>query len=184
MKHKEYNRELGFSLAKRLGLVIAALWSLSFLIVVTNFPSFLAELGYIIGLLPIFVMSRNLRGVRTFVMPVSWAQCFALALLAFLGGTLITTLVQFLYFAYMDHGHFMHAMLENLRNPAMIEAMKQAGSAETLKQMTALMEDIAALSPRDLTLQMFTSNLTFSFFFSLLASLFGIMGGRKLHKQE
>lgn len=184
MKHKEYNPELSYRIATRMGLVIAGLWTVSFLVVVLNFPSFLAELGYLVGLMPLIVMVRNLRGIRTLIMPMTWTQCLSLSILAFFGGTLILTLVQFLYFAYADHGHFMHAMLENLQDPMMVKYMKEAGNGEMLKQMTTMMKEVSEFTPRELTIQFFSTNLTFSVLFSLIASLLGRFGNKRINKDN
>lgn len=171
MIHSEYNPDICHSAAARLGLVVAGIWAVSFLLVVNTFPSLLCQLGYLLGLFPILVVRKNLGAIKTLVMPMTWLQGLVLCLLSFGGGALITTLVQFVYFAWFDHGQFLSTMLENLKDPEMVKAMKEMGNGDMLAQMTTMIGDMSELTPRQLTMQFFSTNLTFSLLFSLLASL-------------
>ncbi len=173
MIHKEYNRELSQNLSARLGLWVAGTWIISFLIVVLHFPSFISEFGYLFGLLSIVLVGRNLKHMRALVMPISWTQGLMLCLLAFMGGALITTLFQFVYFAYFDHGHFIGAILKNLEDPEFIKMMKEAGNGEMLDQLTDIIKSMSELGARELTLNLFSTNVTYSIIFSLIATLLG-----------
>ena len=172
MIHQEYNSELAHNLAARLGLVVGGCWTVSFLIVVLNFPSFLSDLGYLFGLLSIVIVGRNIRGLATFVMPMRWSQRFIIAFLSFMGGTLLTSLAQYLYLAFLDHGHFMNAMLENVTDPTFVKVMKEAGNGELLKTLTENIKQMSEMTPRIFAINLFTTNTTLALVFSLIASLF------------
>lgn len=180
MVHNEYNPEVAHTFAARLGLVVAGCWLVSFLIVVLNFPSWLSELGYLMGLMPILIIGKNIRLFRTHVMPLTWWQGLTVALLAFMGGTLILTLGQYVYFAYFDHGLFLSAMQENLENPEMEKLMREAGNGPIYSQMTEMVKQMAEMSPRAFTLNLFTTNVTFAIIFSFICSLFrGVRSNKK-----
>lgn len=160
------------TLAARLGLAVAAVWTLSFLIVVRTFPGFFCELGYLVGLFSVVIVSTNLRHARQKLMPIPWWQGLTLCLLSFMGGTLITTLVQYIYFAFVDGGHFINLMAESMQDPALAKAMKEAGNSELLEQMKQIMGNMQEMTPRELTMQLFSTNVTFTLLFSLLSTLF------------
>lgn len=172
MRYKEYNSEVAWNLAARMGLVLAGLWTVSFLIVVLNIPSLLCDLGYLLGLMSVFVMGKNVRGIATYVMPMNWTQRLSLSLMSFMGCVLITTLAQFLYLAFLDHGHFMHAMQESLTDPGLVKVMQDGGNGALLQQATETIGQMADMSPRQLTISFFSSNMTLAFVFSLIASMF------------
>lgn len=184
MTYNTYNNEIANKIAARLGLVVTGFWSLSFLIVVLNFPSLLSDLGYMMGLLSIFIVGKNLRQIRKLVMPVSWLQGWMLCIMAFTGGALITTLVQFVYFAYFDHGHFMDAMQQTFLDPAMKEMMTSTGNQDLLNQMKELMDQMTQITPKELTMNLMTSNFTFAFLFSLVASLAGGKSCKNMDNQQ
>lgn len=173
MVHKEFDKDILNKAAARLGLLVAGMWTVSFVIVVTNFPSLFSELGYFIGLLSIWMIGKNLRNLKKYIMPISWAKGLSMCLLSFFGGTLIFTLVQYLYFAYVDHGHFLNIMLDNLKSPEMVETMKLSGNSLLLDQMIDIVTQMQEMTPRVLTLNFFSTNLILALVFSVFASLIG-----------
>lgn len=179
MTYNEYNNEIANKFAARLGLLVAGFWSVSFLIVVLNFPSYLSELGYMLGLLSIFIVGMNLRQARKMVMPISWLQGFVLCLKAFMGGILITTLVQFIYFAGYDHGHFINSMLEMMKDPAMKDMLKDSGN-NMQDQIIQMLQQMSEMTPRVFTMNLMTNNLIIGFIFALISS----MSGGKALKQS
>ena len=172
MIHKEYNAELAWNLATRLGLVVGGFWIVSFLIVVLNFPSLLCDIGYLVGLMSVFHVGKAIRLVSSNVMPMRWMQRLSLALLSFMGGVLFTTLAQFVYFAYFDKGRFFDGMLEGLTEPSFVQMMKEAGNEAMLGQMSDMIYAMLEMSPRLIAFNFFTTNVIVAFIFALVASLF------------
>lgn len=179
MIHKEYNRDLALELAARLGLLVAASWSISFLVVVINFPSFISDFGYIIGLMSVLIVGRNIRGISSFIMPMNWSQRMLTAMMSFLGGALITTLVQYIYMAFFDHGMFINNMVEITSDPMFTDAIKQAGNADMLTTLNETLKVMQEMTPREFTMNLFSTNMTCVVILSLLASLFR---GRPVNK--
>lgn len=179
MIHKEYNRDLALELAARLGLLVAASWSISFLVVVINFPSFISDFGYIIGLMSVLIVGRNIRGISSFIMPMNWSQRMLTAMMSFLGGALITTLVQYIYMAFFDHGMFINNMVEITSDPMFTDAIKQAGNANMLTTLNETLKVMQEMTPREFTMNLFSTNMTCVVILSLLASLFR---GRPVNK--
>lgn len=175
MIHTEYKPELSRTIASRLGLVVGGYWIISFLIVVLNFPSLLCDLGYLIGLVSVFQVGKSIRMVATNVMPMSWVQRLWLALMSFMGGVLLTTLAQFVYFAYFDKGRFFGNMLESFNDPALTEMMKASGNdlmMGQVEQLTNMIQTMIEMGPRMITMNFFTSNMMLAIVFSFIASLF------------
>lgn len=160
-------------MAQMMGLRVAAMWSVSFLIVASTFPAVWCDLGYMIGILSFVTVGMNVRGIRRFVMPMSWLQGWVFTLLSFMGGVLITTLVQYVYFAFYDHGHFMAAMREVMLDERMIETLRTTGNEKLLEQMKESADMMQAMTPRQLAISFFTSNTMIALAFSLISSLFG-----------
>lgn len=179
MIHKEYNRDLALELAARLGLLVAASWSISFLVVVINFPSFISDFGYIIGLMSVLIVGRNIRGISSFIMPMNWSQRMLTAMMSFLGGALITTLVQYIYMAFFDHGMFINNMVEITSDPMFTDAIKQAGNANMLTTLNETLKVMQEMTAREFTMNLFSTNMTCVVILSLLASLFR---GRPVNK--
>lgn len=172
MVHNEYNGDLARTIASRLGLVVGVFWIVSFLTVVNGINSLLTDVGVIIGLLSILYVGKTIRLVASNIMPMRWVHRYWLALLAFLGGVLFTTLAQFIYFAYFDHGHFFGTLAEMFQDPVVVQQVKATGNEATLKQAVDALGMIREMSPRIIALNCFTHNVMLALFFALLASLF------------
>lgn len=175
MRYNEYNPELSRNIAARLGLVVGGHWIISFLLVVLSFPSLLCDLGYLIGLLSIMQVGRSIRMVGTDIMPMSWGRRLWMALMSFMGGVLLTTLAQFVYFAYFDKGRFFGSMLEAMTDTALIDALKASGNnamLDQMTQMTDILQSMTEMGPRLVTMNFFTTNIFLAIIFSFIASLF------------
>ncbi|MBQ0049763.1 MAG: DUF4199 domain-containing protein [Bacteroidales bacterium] len=155
----------------KLGLAVSMTWIASFLVVVLTFPSAISQLGYLAGLLSICVVGRELRRCRN-AKPMSFVACLWVSWLTFLCVVLLTTAVQWLYFACFDNGSFFGSLLTYLNSDEVRQVYHDPQGVAFLEQLQGLMVDIQSLSVKDLVMSFMSVNLILGLIFSLFSLLF------------
>lgn len=155
----------------KLGLAVSMTWIASFLVVVLTFPSGISQLGYLAGLLSIFVVGRELRRRRQ-TTSMSFFVCLWVSWLTFLCVVLLTTAAQWLYFACFDKGSFFGSLLTYLNSDEVRQVYQDAQGTAFLEQLQGMMVDMQSLSVKDLVMSFMSVNLILGLLFSLFSLLF------------
>ncbi len=151
-----------------LAIVMGLLWSAAFLCSMygLSYP-LLGVVGHVVALVSLFAFYNTLMNYRRFVVRLSATRTLSLAFGISLYGTLILTVVQYLYFAYLDRGRFLTAMYSALEMPEMQEYMRQVLSPEVTVDM--MMKQMEQVSVGVITLEMFFVNIILTGIAALLA---------------
>lgn len=89
--------------------------------------------------------------------PMGMAFFFAIFMLVY--ACIITGVAQFLYFNFIDKGRLLEYFQATMSNPEVINQYKQIGAAEILEQSRTQLQEIANLSPLELTLNLFANSI-------------------------
>lgn len=84
---------------------------------------------------------------------ISYMRGWAYICLMFFYGGLIFALIQYLYFAYMDHGYVAMMIGDMLSAPEYVEAIKQAGMTDYVSESLHM---IQTMRPIDIALNVLT----------------------------
>lgn len=133
----------------------------------------LGILGNFLAILSVVVMARMIRDYRVRVHDLSWPQSLWFALTVCMYATLITTFGQYIYFAFLDRGHFLHVMEALFQNPQYTASLQQSFSEVDTK---LLLEVLASMNTRDIILQFLFMNMMAAGACALLGSLMGGIG--------
>ena len=144
----------------------------------------LANICYLIGLksslfsvlfLALFVATPFIAGRLTVAYrkkerdnKLRFAEAWLFLLIMFLCAATLTAVAQFLYFSLLDGGYFMEFMLEQFST---LTAMEEVDPA-LKEQIAATAEIMKTLTPRDIVLQFFGTNLTISPIITVLIAIF------------
>ncbi len=169
-----FNRNQMQSTASVHGLRLGTVWLASFGCTMygMDYP-FLGILGNFLGIMSIAIVARMIRTYRIRIQDISWLQSLWFALTICTYATLITTFGQYLYFAFIDQGHFIHIIEALFQNPQYTASLKQSLPDMNTDQ---LLEALASLSTRDLIMQFLFMNMLASGACALIGSLMGGIG--------
>ncbi|MCI5451963.1 DUF4199 domain-containing protein [bacterium] len=155
--------------AAGVALYIGALWSGSFLFTVYGIP--LA--GDLLGLFSLLAMYNTVRNYRAMVEDISFLKCWKLTSTISLYGVLVTGLVQYVYFQYLDNGRLLGSLVSMLEVPEFRESLRQVMPGITPDELTALLESVTVGS---MTAQLFLMNLCLSMLAALPLAVLGKLG--------
>lgn len=174
MTNAIFDRSHALTIASQNGIRLGVMWLASFgcTMYAMDVP-FLGTLGNFLGLFSILMGSRMIRTYRTEIYNLSWLQSFWFALTCFLNAALITTLGQYIYFAFLDKGHFLNTISTLFQNPLYAETMKQNFPEIS---MDTMLETLAAMNTRAIIVQLLFMNVMATGICALLSSLFGGLG--------
>ena len=109
-------------------------------------------------------------------------RCWWMTWFSFMCTVLLTTAVQYMYFAWLDNGRIWAKMGSLFASKEVVEVYTQAGASDMLEQIQQLISEMPSLPVRDVVMSLMTSNLFIGFIFSVLSLLF-IIGTRAGEKK-
>lgn len=177
------NMALAHEYCRRFGLMAGGAWSLSFLLAMWGLSSpLMGNLGTIVGLLSVVLVGRLLQRFRLEVFPTTYRQTWWMAIVTYGCATLVTALVQYLYFRFLDHGQLYNFFVAMLENPEYKQLLLQASHGLTVKEIEKMMSE-TMLSPTAMTLTLLWYNIILGLILSIPSALIGMRKGNKIKNQ-
>ena len=142
------------------GALLALLWTASFACYVVGMKN---PLYGMVALLLIvatpFYVARRLRRFRDKDLQgvISLMRGWAFVILVFFYASILLALVQYVYFAFMDHGYLLSSLQDTLSSPEARQAVEQYGVTESLNETIQMMGE---MRPIDYALNVLTVNIT------------------------
>lgn len=93
----------------------------------------------------------------------------------FVYSCLITGAAEYFYFAYMDEGALVECFRSIVEDREVIGLYEQMGMADTWQMLKSSVDDMAGLSPLDVTLMLFNQNIFVSLILSIPAAFIASM---------
>ena len=142
------------------GALLALMWTASFACYIVGLKSpfygmfalllMVATPFYVAGRLRRF-RDKDLNGV------ISLLRGWAFVILVFFYAGILLALVQYVYFAFMDHGYLLSAFQETLSSSEAKQALEQYGITESLNES---IQHLGEMRPIDYALNVLTVNIT------------------------
>lgn len=175
MNYEHY--KMARSFATEYGTFLGIEWSIvfvSFVMAITQ-ESLIGPFAcmFLFGLAPIFALyfawrfKQKLDVGEQFSYGIAWI----FSAFMFLYASLLSGVVEFVYFQYLDEGQLFGAFQKALNMPEMVEQYKAMGCEELLETTRMQLGELEMLSPLDLTLNIFGNNIFFSFILSFLVAV-------------
>lgn len=144
-----------------MALVVGGMWSVTFLLHMYGMRvPLLGLLGNLLGLFSIWTLYTNLLTYKMLFGNVPLRRMTALGVLICVMGCMLTALVQYCYFMFLDGGLFMSGIMTIMEQPEYDEALKGMMPAGMGKEQ--LLKMIQEITVGELTLQMLVMNLVLS----------------------
>ncbi len=177
----EYNQLRAF--ARIDGIRLALIWTASFACYIASLSSpALGVAAMLIALATPFVMSRS--AVRYAVTAcggqLSMGRAYFYCMMQFFYAAVLFAFVQWLYFAYLDHGTMLNALNQMASSPEGRQAIEMYGLGEQLSQA---LQQIQAMRPIDIALNILTSNLLMGLVVSAVSAFTVRLGSRAQRQQ-
>lgn len=142
------------------GALLALLWTVSFACYIYGISNPL--FGMVALLLMVstpFYVARRLKRFRDEDLHgvISLMRGWAFAILVFFYAAILLALVQYVYFAFIDHGYLLASLHQTLTTSEMKEALEQSGLAEAA---TESLQQMGQLRPIDYALNVMTMNIS------------------------
>ncbi len=141
------------------GVKLALLWTVSFACYVwgLNSPS-LTLVALVLALLTPFVCTMMVRRFRDDNLEgvISMGRGWGYVVFLFLYASLLFAVAQFIYFAYLDKGHFVSALSQMLAAPENAAALSKTGLGNMVSEGIS---QLTNMRPIDLALNILTTNL-------------------------
>ena len=153
------------------GTLLGLIWIIKFPMYITGLTHPMLSLlflfltfasPFLAGYLTLRYRKRERGGELTFL------QAWGYLLLLYLCASMLVAIVHFLYFNYFDHNYLLPYIQEQFQLLLSQNQVPKENLEETEKAFTSLTH----LSPRDITIQLFLSNLFFASFIAPLTALF------------
>lgn len=161
------------------GLLAGGAWSLSFLLAMWGLSNpLMGNLGTIVGLLSVMLVGRLLRGFRQEIYPITYRQAWWMALVTYGCAVMVTALVQYLYFRFLDHGHMYNTMMQLLEQPEYGQLLTQASHGMSIKEIEKMMGEMM-LSPANMTLTLLWYNVILGIVLSIPTALLAMRGKKE-----
>ena len=146
--------------ARQDGALLALLWVSSFLLYIMGLSNQMLGLAAILLMLytPFFVGSR-LGKFRDFGREglISFRRGYAYTILVFFYGGVLFAVVQYLYFAFMDHGYLLSQFSKMVSSAEMQQVLKQYNMTQMMDES---LQEMANARPIDSALNMLTINIS------------------------
>ena len=158
------------------GLLLALLWTVAFVCYLVGLGQPLY--GMVALLLMVaspFYVARRLRRFRDQDRNgvISLMRGWAFYILVFFYGAILLAVVQYVYFAFLDHGYVLSAVTTALSAPEAKTTLEQSGLAD---QLNLSLQQLQELRPIDFALNVLTVNITLGI---ILGLPFAVMMKRK-----
>lgn len=152
-----------------MALPIGLMWSASFLCTMygTERP-FLSMLSTVLAIISIYMLYKQLTNYYRLYPSVSWLHILRLSFVTCLLAGLLTDMVQYAYFLWLDNGRLLSILGTSLQNEEYREAWKKMMPEVDLNEMQKLVQ---SMTVRDIVLQMAFYNVILALPASLLAAL-------------
>ena len=152
-----------------MALPIGLMWSASFLCTMygTERP-FLSMLSTVLAIISIYMLYKQLTNYYRLYPSVSWLRILRLSFLTCLLAGLLTDMVQYAYFLWLDNGRLLSILGTSLQNEEYREAWKKMMPEVDLNEMQKLVQ---SMTVRDIVLQLAFYNVILALPASLLAAL-------------
>lgn len=170
METFDYRKARGY--AMHLGLVGGGIWAISFFMTVYGFPSMMSNIAPLVGLSSVFVVGNRVRRYREENADVTFLRAWWMTWYTFMCTVLICTIAQYAYFAFLDNGQLCEKMFAMLNSDEIVTAYKEAGATDMLDSMKVMLEDMATIGAKDMTMSAMSFNLMLAFFFSVISAVF------------
>lgn len=152
-----------------MALPIGLMWSLSFLCTMYGRERpVLSMLSTVLGVISIFMLHRQLKNYRKLYPSVSWLHILRLSFVTCLLAGLLTDMVQYLYFVYLDNGRLLSFLNDMFQSEEYRETFQKMLPGTSLEEMQKI---IQGMTVRDIMLQMVFYNLLLALPLSLIAAL-------------
>ncbi len=125
----------------------------------------------LIAVMP-FLLARRYKRMHTAPEEtITYGQAIHFCFLMFSYAILLTGVCQYIYFAYMDGGVLIQSLRDFMTAPETLDTMKALGNDDIKVMMETSLEQLAAISPLDITLSLFQMNITTSLVLIFLTAL-------------
>ncbi len=152
-----------------MALPIGLMWSASFLCTMygTERP-FLSMLSTVLAIISIYMLYKQLTNYYRLYPSVSWLHILRLSFVTCLLAGLLTDMVQYAYFLWLDNGRLLSILGTSMQNEEYREAWKKMMPEVDLNEMQKLVQ---SMTVRDIVLQLAFYNIILALPASLLAAL-------------
>ncbi len=156
------------------GMKIALCWSATFLCSMYGMRVvLLSDVGLVIGLYSVYYAGRLIRDYNKENDNSSMLRTWWMSFLTYIFAALCTTLVEYLYFRYLDGGMLAERLEMALQIPAYRQMFEEL-SGEDFEQAMAVFSN-----PSQLAYGMFMLNVTLGFILSIPTMMIGCIGLKK-----
>ena len=153
--------------ARQDGALLALLWVITSVFYIIGMTNQLIGMAATILILytPFFVGSR-LRKFRDYGREglISFRRGYAYTVFVFFYGGVLFAIVQYLYFAFMDHGFLLSQFSKMVSSDEMQQVLKQYGMTQMVDES---LQEMANTRPIDYALNMLTINISMGFILGL-----------------
>lgn len=169
MDKQTYTSALSRTCAQKCGLVVGIIWAASFLCYMYGMKNeWLMAASLPLGIMSLFYVGRIAGGFMTIVEDTTTRRTWTLILMSYFFASLLTTLAQYVYFAYLDHGMFADSVQKAMETPEMQAVIKQYPEG-------ALEEGLKMLDkPSAMATTMFAYNIAIGFILSIPSLIYAL----------
>lgn len=153
------------------GALVALLWTVSFACYLAGLKTPLyGMIALMLLVLTPFYVARRLRRFRDEDLHgvISLMRGWAFVILVFFYGGILLALVQYAYFAFLDHGYLLSSINDALSSPEAKQALDQYGLSESLSESLHLLGE---MRPIDYALNVLTLIISLGILLGLPISL-------------
>lgn len=158
--------------AMHFGTYMGVFWIAKFILLPTGLNNSILLFVFLLLTIAVpFVGYRYARSFRDNVCggTISFIQSWIFLFFMYLFASLLTAVVHYIYFRFFDNGLFIDTYAANMEELKTIPALSETVN---LSSYEAAIKIVRALSPIELTMQLFTNNMFWSSIIALITSLF------------
>lgn len=160
--------------ARQDGFFIGLLWIFTFACFIGSMTEPGLQVGFIAGtIVSPFIIFYRLKHYRDKVIggSISFKKAFVFLAYVIVDASIILAAATFIYFYFMDHGHFIAHLQRNLQMPEIQQSFAQAGmDAKTLNEQVQIFSNTRAI---DIAFSMFFNTMLTGILLALVLSLIG-----------
>ena len=181
---KTFDRALARAYSMEYGTAVGLLCSASFLCAMYGLTFvLLGQLSNLLGLVAVYVAGRLIRKFRQRVVPITFGQACYMAVLTYAFAILLTAIVQYLYFAYLDQGRLLARLDYLLTLPEYRQLLTQLAPEGNVEGLLQAMASVMR-NPAVMTFQLMWFNLLLSLFVLLPTAWIAMSGNRRERETE
>lgn len=149
---------------------IGGLWACSFLCHMYGLGTeWLGHVGNFLAILSMWMMTNTIANYRRLICNIGLGGCLKMAACICIFSSLITGLVQFIYFAFLDGGRLMGIMATMMEQPEFEQMLSEMNLGIDAATMA---EELQKMTVKDAVVQMMMMNLMLSLPITLLTAVF------------